>query len=68
MIIYIYYHKEKEENSFLGQPKPIIWGYKRGYKLHLLEFLQLYQHKWWTPPPLYYFFPHKILSLLSSLS
>ena len=26
-------------------------GYKWGYKLHFLEFLQLYQQKWWTPPP-----------------
>ena len=32
----IYNHKERKENSFLGQPKPIIWG----YKLQLLEFLQ----------------------------
>ena len=25
-------HKEKEENSFLGPPKPTILGYKLGYK------------------------------------
>ena len=38
--IYIFNHKERKENSFLGQPKPIFRGYKWGYKLHLLEFLQ----------------------------
>jgi len=32
MILYIYNHKEKEENSFLGPPKPTILGYKSGYK------------------------------------
>ena len=51
LILYIFNHKERKENSLLGQPKPIFRGYKWGYKLQLLEFLQLYQHKWWTPPP-----------------
>jgi len=31
LILYIFNHKERKENSLLGQPKPIIWGYKRGY-------------------------------------
>ena len=26
MILYIYNHKERKENSFLGQPKPIFSG------------------------------------------
>ena len=31
LILYIFNHKERKENSLLGQPKPIIWGYKRAY-------------------------------------
>ena len=31
LILYIFNHKERKEDSLLGQPKPIIWGYKRGY-------------------------------------
>ena len=43
-------------------------GYKWGYKLHLLEFLQLYQHKWWTPPPPFLIFTPYLTDIYLNLN